>query len=80
MEPDRGAAIEPAIAAAGKGDVVLIAGKGHETGQYVGGAVIPFDDRVVAGEAWRAAGARKMGRCRASGRARCRSAAAPRVR
>jgi hypothetical protein len=49
--PDRGAAIEAAIAAAGKGDVVLIAGKGHETGQYVGGAVIEFDDRVVAGEA-----------------------------
>jgi UDP-N-acetylmuramoyl-L-alanyl-D-glutamate--2,6-diaminopimelate ligase len=49
--PDRGAAIEAAIAAAGKGDVVLIAGKGHETGQYVGSAVIEFDDRVVAGEA-----------------------------
>jgi UDP-N-acetylmuramoyl-L-alanyl-D-glutamate--2,6-diaminopimelate ligase len=49
--PDRGAAIEAAIAAAGKGDVVLIAGKGHETGQYLGGAAIEFDDRVVAGEA-----------------------------
>ncbi|HEY2285195.1 MAG TPA: hypothetical protein VGH88_05575, partial [Streptosporangiaceae bacterium] len=49
--PDRGAAIEAAIAAAGKGDVVLIAGKGHETGQYVGTAVLEFDDRVVAGQA-----------------------------
>ena len=49
--PDRGAAIDAAIAAAGKGDVVLIAGKGHETGQYVGGAVLEFDDRVVAGQA-----------------------------
>ena len=49
--PDRGAAIAAAIAAAGKGDVVLIAGKGHETGQYLGAAVIEFDDRVVAGEA-----------------------------
>jgi hypothetical protein len=30
---------------------VLIAGKGHEQGQYVAGAVIPFDDREVASEA-----------------------------
>lgn len=49
--PDRGAAIEAAIAAAAKGDVVLIAGKGHETGQYIGRAVIEFDDRVIAGQA-----------------------------
>jgi hypothetical protein len=49
--PDRGTAIETAIAAAGKGDIVLIAGKGHETGQYVGTAVIEFDDRVVAADA-----------------------------
>ena len=32
------------------GDVVLIAGKGHETGQEVHGEVHPFDDRVVAAE------------------------------
>jgi UDP-N-acetylmuramoyl-L-alanyl-D-glutamate--2,6-diaminopimelate ligase len=49
--PDRGAAIEAAIAGAEKGDVVLIAGKGHETGQYIGATVIEFDDRVVAGQA-----------------------------
>jgi UDP-N-acetylmuramoyl-L-alanyl-D-glutamate--2,6-diaminopimelate ligase len=49
--PDRGAAIEAAIGAAEKGDVVLIAGKGHETGQYIGATVIEFDDRVVAGQA-----------------------------
>jgi len=51
VQPDRGVAIEAAIAAAGKGDVVLIAGKGHETGQYVGATVIPFDDREVAAQA-----------------------------
>jgi UDP-N-acetylmuramoyl-L-alanyl-D-glutamate--2,6-diaminopimelate ligase len=51
VEPDRAAAIGLAIARAGKGDVVLIAGKGHERGQYVGGSVIPFDDREVAAEA-----------------------------
>jgi UDP-N-acetylmuramoyl-L-alanyl-D-glutamate--2,6-diaminopimelate ligase len=51
VQPDRAAAIESAIVSAGKGDVVLIAGKGHEHGQYIGGAVIPFDDREVAGEA-----------------------------
>jgi UDP-N-acetylmuramoyl-L-alanyl-D-glutamate--2,6-diaminopimelate ligase len=51
IEPDRAAAIGLAIARAGKGDVVLIAGKGHERGQYAGSAVIPFDDREVAAEA-----------------------------
>jgi UDP-N-acetylmuramoyl-L-alanyl-D-glutamate--2,6-diaminopimelate ligase len=49
--PDRAAAIESAIATAGKGDVVLIAGKGHETGQYIGATVIQFDDREVAARA-----------------------------
>ncbi len=57
VEPDRAAAIELAIAGAGKGDVVLIAGKGHERGQYVGTAVIPFDDRAVARAALRRRGA-----------------------
>jgi UDP-N-acetylmuramoyl-L-alanyl-D-glutamate--2,6-diaminopimelate ligase len=51
MEPDRAAAIRLAVAGAGKGDVVLVAGKGHERGQYVNGQVIPFDDRQVAAEA-----------------------------
>ena len=40
-----------AIASAGRGDVVVLAGKGHETGQYVAGSVLPFDDRQVAMEA-----------------------------
>jgi UDP-N-acetylmuramoyl-L-alanyl-D-glutamate--2,6-diaminopimelate ligase len=51
IEPDRAAAIGLAVAAAGKGDVVLVAGKGHERGQYAGTSVIPFDDREVAAEA-----------------------------
>jgi UDP-N-acetylmuramoyl-L-alanyl-D-glutamate--2,6-diaminopimelate ligase len=51
IEPDRAAAIALAIGSAGKGDVILIAGKGHERGQYVSGSVIPFDDREVAAEA-----------------------------
>ena len=50
VEPDRRRAIERAIAAAGPGDVVLIAGKGHEQGQDVAGIVTPFDDRAVACE------------------------------
>ncbi len=49
--PDRRAAIAEAIAGAGRGDVVLIAGKGHEQGQELeGGRTIPFDDVIVARE------------------------------
>ena len=51
VEPDRAAAISLAVDGAGKGDIVLVAGKGHERGQEIGGTVIPFDDRVVAAEA-----------------------------
>ncbi|TAL80090.1 MAG: UDP-N-acetylmuramoyl-L-alanyl-D-glutamate--2,6-diaminopimelate ligase, partial [Beijerinckiaceae bacterium] len=42
---DRGAAITQAIAALAPGDVLLIAGKGHETGQIVGNKVLPFSDQ-----------------------------------
>jgi UDP-N-acetylmuramoyl-L-alanyl-D-glutamate--2,6-diaminopimelate ligase len=47
---DRRAAIDAALGDASSGDVVLIAGKGHETTQTIGGIVHPFDDRVVARE------------------------------
>ena len=51
VEPDRRAAIGLALGAAGAGDAVVIAGKGHEQGQEVaGGRKIPFDDRAVASE------------------------------
>jgi UDP-N-acetylmuramoyl-L-alanyl-D-glutamate--2,6-diaminopimelate ligase len=52
---DRREAIAAALAEAGEGDVVLVAGKGHETTQTTGGDVVPFDDRQVARaalEAW----------------------------
>jgi UDP-N-acetylmuramoyl-L-alanyl-D-glutamate--2,6-diaminopimelate ligase len=47
---DRRAAIAEAIGRARTGDIVLVAGKGHETGQEIDGTVHPFDDRVVARE------------------------------
>lgn len=50
VELDRRAAIAQALVAARAGDLVLIAGKGHETTQTIGERVLPFDDRVVAGE------------------------------
>jgi UDP-N-acetylmuramoyl-L-alanyl-D-glutamate--2,6-diaminopimelate ligase len=50
VEPDRRAAIALALAAAGPGDVVVIAGKGHETTQVIGTDSIPFDDRAVAAQ------------------------------
>jgi UDP-N-acetylmuramoyl-L-alanyl-D-glutamate--2,6-diaminopimelate ligase len=53
---DRREAIFHAIGEAREGDVVLIAGKGHETYQILGTRTIPFDDRKVAREALAARG------------------------
>lgn len=47
VNEDRRSAIETALSMAGDGDVVLVAGKGHETGQTAGGHTEPFDDREV---------------------------------
>jgi UDP-N-acetylmuramoyl-L-alanyl-D-glutamate--2,6-diaminopimelate ligase len=52
VESDRRAAIQRALAAAAAGDVVVIAGKGHETTQTIGGVSHPFDDREEARAAW----------------------------
>jgi UDP-N-acetylmuramoyl-L-alanyl-D-glutamate--2,6-diaminopimelate ligase len=57
VELDRRRAIERALELARPGDVVLIAGKGHEQGQEIGGRKLPFDDRQVAREALRRLGA-----------------------
>jgi UDP-N-acetylmuramyl-tripeptide synthetase len=51
LVPDRMEAIEKAVAAARKNDVVIIAGKGHETYQIIGGDKFHFDDREIAAEA-----------------------------
>ena len=48
VEPDRAAAIHAALAEARAGDVVLLAGKGHEKEQILAGRTIPFDDAQVA--------------------------------
>lgn len=48
VEPDRRLAVRHALAGAREGDVVLIAGKGHETTQTIGDDVLAFDDREVA--------------------------------
>jgi UDP-N-acetylmuramoyl-L-alanyl-D-glutamate--2,6-diaminopimelate ligase len=47
---DRRAAIAAAVGLARPGDTLLVAGKGHETGQEIGARVLPFDDRVVLRE------------------------------
>ncbi len=54
---DRREAISRALELAGRGDVVLVAGKGHEQGQIFADRVVPFDDFTVAGELLR----RRMG-------------------
>ena len=58
VEPDRREAIALAIETAAPGDVVVIAGKGHEQGQQFRDRTVPFDDREVAREALRRLGAR----------------------
>lgn len=50
-EPDRAAAIRGAVAGAASGDLVLIAGRGHETIQEVRGERVPLDDRALAAAA-----------------------------
>ena len=60
VEPDRAAAIRLALEAAKAGDVVLIAGKGHEKEQILAGRTVPFDDAQVAHAALEKLGA-KMG-------------------
>jgi UDP-N-acetylmuramoyl-L-alanyl-D-glutamate--2,6-diaminopimelate ligase len=56
VEPDRRRAVAQAVDAARPGDVVVVAGKGHEQGQEVQGAVLPFDDRDVLRDALAARG------------------------
>ncbi len=51
VETDRRRAIDRAVSLAREGDVVLVAGKGHERHQVIGGRLLPFDDRCVAREA-----------------------------
>jgi hypothetical protein len=51
VEPDRRAAIRRALDAARPGDIVVIAGKGHETYQEIAGERLPFDDADEAGQA-----------------------------
>ena len=51
VELDRRGAIGRAVSEARPGDVILVAGRGHETVQVIGADELPFDDRVVAVEA-----------------------------
>jgi len=51
LDLDRKRAIQRAIHMADNGDLVLIAGKGHETYQIIGHEKRPFDDRMVAAQA-----------------------------
>jgi len=57
VELDRRRAIEHVLESAQPGDVVVIAGKGHEQGQEIAGRKLPFDDREVAREVLRRLGA-----------------------
>jgi UDP-N-acetylmuramoyl-L-alanyl-D-glutamate--2,6-diaminopimelate ligase len=50
VEPDRASAIARAIKEARAGDIVILAGKGHEPYQVLKDKTIPFDDRTVARE------------------------------
>ncbi|MDP6869030.1 MAG: hypothetical protein QF844_11090, partial [Acidimicrobiales bacterium] len=52
VEPDRRRGIAAALAIATPDDLVLVAGRGHETFQEVEGRFVPFDDRTVVVEEW----------------------------
>jgi UDP-N-acetylmuramoyl-L-alanyl-D-glutamate--2,6-diaminopimelate ligase len=60
VEPNREAAIRCAIAEAAPGDIVILAGKGHETYQVFADRTIPFDDRAVARKVLRGFGHRRQ--------------------
>jgi UDP-N-acetylmuramoyl-L-alanyl-D-glutamate--2,6-diaminopimelate ligase len=59
IEPDRATAIARALKEAREGDIVILAGKGHETYQVLKDRTIGFDDRAVAREVLRGYGYRK---------------------
>ena len=59
MEPDRAAAIKKAIEEARPGDILILAGKGHETYQVLKDRTIAFDDREVARAVLRGFGYRR---------------------
>jgi UDP-N-acetylmuramyl tripeptide synthase len=63
VEPDRAGAIGAAVAMAADGDMVVIAGKGHETEQVFADRAVPFDDRDAA----RRALAARFGAARSGG-------------
>ncbi len=52
VEPDRRRAIAAALDAAAPGDLLVVAGRGHETTQEIEGRQVPFDDRTVVAEEW----------------------------
>lgn len=56
QEPDRRRAIAIALGLAESGDIVVIAGKGHETTITIGDTVSSFDDRIVVREVWQEMG------------------------
>ncbi|MBI3473731.1 MAG: UDP-N-acetylmuramoyl-L-alanyl-D-glutamate--2,6-diaminopimelate ligase [Candidatus Solibacter usitatus] len=59
IEPDRAVAIRRAIEQAREGDIVILAGKGHETYQVLGDRTVPFDDREVARQVLKGFGYKK---------------------
>ena len=67
MEPDRRKAIGMAMQQAGPGDIVLLAGKGHEKVQVAKEGTIPFDDVDIAQETLKALGYDRENGARASG-------------
>ncbi|MHB8451169.1 MAG: UDP-N-acetylmuramoyl-L-alanyl-D-glutamate--2,6-diaminopimelate ligase [Mycobacteriales bacterium] len=56
VQPDRAAAVRAAVADLGAEDTLVVAGKGHETGQEIAGTVLPMDDRELVRAAVAAAG------------------------
>ncbi|MDG2427256.1 MAG: UDP-N-acetylmuramoyl-L-alanyl-D-glutamate--2,6-diaminopimelate ligase [Acidimicrobiales bacterium] len=68
VEVDRRCAIAAALASAGPADLLVVAGRGHESTQEVDGVLLPFDDRLVVAEEWRLLTSRDSSVCSGDGR------------
>ena len=65
---DRRCGMAAGVGSAGRADLLVVAGRGHESTQEVDGVLLPFDDRLVVAEEWRLLTSRDSSVCSGDGR------------